>query len=1097
MRDTMHISTNMGCATHVAVGFDAGQRNRISLTTAMRLVLLFLSIAAPLCFFPAVHAQPVAIQANFRLERVLAGGGGFTQPTCARFAPDGRVFVAEKAGKIKVFNSLEDANPQVLLDISGRVHNYGDRGLLSLALDPTDFTPSTGHPTTTTIHLYAFYAYDPNDSFHDSCPSLDTPCKAFGRVSRWRIDGTNAVVGSEEVLLSSQFCYAFYSHSTGDLAFDSDGYLWVSSGEGAFPEGVDTGGPRSGSCAGDPVNEGGALRSQDLLTPTSDPLGYNGAILRLDVSKSGTPSGVSGTYAGKHWGVQASRIAAFGARNPFRITVRPRAPRNNAELWFGDVGWARFEEINRVKDTSVQTQNFGWPCYEGGINRQSSIQPNYQAANVPLCKKLYTNTATVGTLTAPYFAYTRFNSPVNPRSNREGGCSNPFAGQASISGLAFYDRTVDSSNWPSQYDGALIFGDASYHCVWAMLPGADGLPDPTKVVTLIDKLRAVDVQRGPSGDMYVTDIDAGSVYRLRYGGALASISATPSQGVSPLSVTLSSVGSQGVGALSYALDVNNDGSVESRAASFKYTFHTRPGQTASIYNIKLTVRDAAGNSHSAVTTVAVVSDASQLPKATITQPVPTFKWTTGLPVPFAGSGNKPTDRLAWNVLLYHCDPANAKACHIHYWQSIGNVKSGTFIAPDHQYPSHLGVKLTVTAANGLIAAQEVRVDPATYSLSLSTQPSSVGIPLGLNDFTGVTPYAQTIIKGSQSTVSASAYAFLYDINAFLVRGTTWKMLSGADVGSASAATVTWPSAYSPTRTTYAEVQLLRTNTPVPTASQCALVVVAKSPSTGGGAKISALIDQGPPGYALIGESQRMDMSLTTNWKTFSSIFNTGNGYAASRFVLDLGTNKAGTTVHIWRADLVCISPTPPAPVPCGYNFALTGGYGWQLYANNPTASAVVTWPAKTGTPAVVAISAGGTAAWHIQVFQMNVPIPAQSRCTVTLSARASRTASALMVIDQGAPGYALVAGYNQHSFALTTTQKTFSASFDSGAGWPTARVLVELGGNAKGTDVYLYLVRLTCAPASRGKYKFSKWSDGGAASHVTKASVLTAYYNAV
>eukprot|EP00898_Chlorokybus_atmophyticus_P001020 jgi/Chlat1/1919/Chrsp152S00783 len=90
------------------------------------------------------------------------GGGGGIPPTCARSAPDGRVFVAEKAGKSKVFNSLEDVNPQ------------------------TQPTTSTFTPSTRT---------HPDDSVHDSpCPSLNTPCKAFGCVSRWRIVGTKAAL---------------------------------------------------------------------------------------------------------------------------------------------------------------------------------------------------------------------------------------------------------------------------------------------------------------------------------------------------------------------------------------------------------------------------------------------------------------------------------------------------------------------------------------------------------------------------------------------------------------------------------------------------------------------------------------------------------------------------------------------------------------------------------------------------------------------------------------------------------------------------------------------------------------------------------------
>jgi glucose/arabinose dehydrogenase len=61
---------------------------------------------------------------------------GLTNPTAVRFAADGRVFVAEKSGLIKVFDSLSDSQPEVFADLRTQVHNFWDRGLLGLALDP-------------------------------------------------------------------------------------------------------------------------------------------------------------------------------------------------------------------------------------------------------------------------------------------------------------------------------------------------------------------------------------------------------------------------------------------------------------------------------------------------------------------------------------------------------------------------------------------------------------------------------------------------------------------------------------------------------------------------------------------------------------------------------------------------------------------------------------------------------------------------------------------------------------------------------------------------------------------------------------------------
>lgn len=62
---------------------------------------------------------------------------GLTNPTAIRFAADGRVFVAEKRGTIKVFSDLSDQTPTIFSDLLPNVQNFWDRGLLGLALDPS------------------------------------------------------------------------------------------------------------------------------------------------------------------------------------------------------------------------------------------------------------------------------------------------------------------------------------------------------------------------------------------------------------------------------------------------------------------------------------------------------------------------------------------------------------------------------------------------------------------------------------------------------------------------------------------------------------------------------------------------------------------------------------------------------------------------------------------------------------------------------------------------------------------------------------------------------------------------------------------------
>ena len=78
-------------------------------------------------------ASAATLPAGFQETTVISG---LTAPTVVRFASDGRVFVAEKSGIIKVFDSLSDTSPTVFADLRTNVHDFWDRGLLGMALAP-------------------------------------------------------------------------------------------------------------------------------------------------------------------------------------------------------------------------------------------------------------------------------------------------------------------------------------------------------------------------------------------------------------------------------------------------------------------------------------------------------------------------------------------------------------------------------------------------------------------------------------------------------------------------------------------------------------------------------------------------------------------------------------------------------------------------------------------------------------------------------------------------------------------------------------------------------------------------------------------------
>jgi hypothetical protein len=220
---------------------------------------------------------------------------GLVHPMVIQFAPDGRVFVAEKSGRIKVFDNLADTTPTVFADLTTQVDDYWDRGLLGMALPPT--FPADPH-------VYVLYTYDAPVGgtapvWNDACPTPPGPttdgCVVSGRLSRLQASG-NVMVGPEEVLIND-WCQQHPSHSVGTLLFGADGALYVSAGDGAAftladygQTGGGAGSPTPRNPCGDPPAgvggvmsppsaEGGALRSQDVRTLSSGGATYTATVL--------------------------------------------------------------------------------------------------------------------------------------------------------------------------------------------------------------------------------------------------------------------------------------------------------------------------------------------------------------------------------------------------------------------------------------------------------------------------------------------------------------------------------------------------------------------------------------------------------------------------------------------------------------------------------------------------------------------------------------------------------------------------------------------------------------------------------------------------
>jgi PKD repeat protein len=249
-------------------------------------------------------------------------------------------------------------------------------------------------------------------------------------------------------------------------------------------------------------------------------------------------------------------------------------------------------------------------------------------------------------------------------------------------------------------------------------------------------------------------------------------------------------------ALTYAWDLDGDGAYDdSTSPQPTYTY-----STAGTYAARLQVTDARGASDTLDEPLTITAGNTP-PTATIDTPVPGTTWKASEGISFSGKGNDgedgalPASALSWKWIVHHCPTADT--CHEHVWENFSGVASGTFTAPDHEYPSYLELRLTATDSGGLTDTKSVRLDPKTVELNFRSDPAGLKLMVGGSEST--TPFSRTAIVGSKNLVSAPSPQAL--------AGTTYNFASWSDGGAQSheivapdAAAATYTATYTPAAT---------------------------------------------------------------------------------------------------------------------------------------------------------------------------------------------------------------------------------------------------------------------------------------------------------
>lgn len=246
--------------------------------------------------------------AGLRLEPVATG---MQQPTYA-VSPIGsdRIWVVERPGRIRIIEADGTIRPEPFLDIQDRVAFDGiEQGMLGLALHP-DF------PTDGRVYVY-YVGNSDNRTLAEFTATADVADPDSARV----------LIDADQPPRSTDI-----RHYGGMLEFGPDGYLWISSGDGANAS-----------------NQG------------QNSEGFFGKILRIDID-SGDPYGIppDNPFADGGGGPE---VWAYGLRNPWRFGI----DFVGGDIYIGDVGFGAREEINVLSLETGGGSNLGWANVEGTV----------------------------------------------------------------------------------------------------------------------------------------------------------------------------------------------------------------------------------------------------------------------------------------------------------------------------------------------------------------------------------------------------------------------------------------------------------------------------------------------------------------------------------------------------------------------------------------------------------------------------------------------------------------------------------------------------------------------------------------------------------
>ena len=513
-------------------------------------------------------------------------------------------------------------------------------------------------------------------------------------------------------------CFQFGSHASGDVAFGPDGKLYASAGEGAsFTR--STTASTANPCAR-PGQRGRVAARRRTTAPPADPLGVDGSVFRMDPDNGFDPDARPPPTSG-WW--------PTGQRNPWRLTFRPG---HGSELL-----------VRRRRRQQLARRSTGSPTSPGDAPGQPRLallrgQPLGSAVAARLGRARTCRSARTCTprgpapSQAPYFSYqTRDGGPLDARRGLR---------QRDLVGVG---RRVRASARAEQLPGGVQGRDVLLRLRRARASGRwarrrDGEPDPATIQNfvagrrdagrpahrpgrrpLLRRLRPqrrVRCRRGTRPASTASSTPAATPSRPR------AITANRSSGPAPLDVSFSgaTLDRPRRRCPHLRLGLRRQRYLRGRDRGVRVAHLRRPGQRH---------RGRAGGEQRRALRHRLLDDLPRQRPAGPHHDLPVVvPAVAGGPAgPFSATATDAQDGVLgasafdWALSIRHCPDV----CHTHPLGQFPDQAAGTFRTPDHEYPSHLLLTLTLTDTRG---SRSAAPSGSTPGVKLTSRPA-VGLSL--------------------------------------------------------------------------------------------------------------------------------------------------------------------------------------------------------------------------------------------------------------------------------------------------------------------------------------------------------------------------------